>query len=216
MKTDFCAWRAGARYYVPLLVIGGLGLVLGWPGPFAWLGGVALLAGLASLGFFRDPPRPLTAQVNEAVAPADGKIVAVDELEDSAHFPGPCQRVTIFLSILDVHVNRAPLAGTVREVRFHPGLFLNALDDRSSEENESNTVLLDTAYGPVGVRQISGLIARTIVCAAKEGDSLVQGQRFGMIKFGSRTELYLPPEAEIVVERSAKVKAGRTIMARLP
>lgn len=216
MNTDFCAWRAGARYYVPLLLIGGLSLVLGWPGPFAWLGGVVLVAGLASLGFFRDPPRPLTAQVNEAVAPADGKVVAVDELEDSAHFPGPCKRVTIFLSILDVHVNRAPLAGTVREVRFHPGLFLNALDDRSSEENESNTVLLDTAHGPVGVRQIAGLIARTIVCAAEEGDSLAQGQRFGMIKFGSRTELYLSPEAEIVVEPAAKVKAGRTIMARFP
>ena len=215
MNTSFCAWRAGAPYYVPPLVIGLAGLALGWPGPWAWLGGLVLLAGLAALGFFRDPPRVISAEPNEAIAPADGKVVAVDELEDSPHYPGPCRRVTIFLSILNVHVNRAPLAGTIREIRFHPGLFLNALDDRSSEENESNTVLMDTVHGPVAVRQIAGLIARTIVCAAKEGDSLAQGQRFGMIKFGSRTELYLPPGAEIVVEPSHKVQAGRTIMGRL-
>ena len=216
MKTDFCAWRAGAPYYLPLLLIGVLGLILGWPGPFAWGAGVVLLAGLAALAFFRDPPRSITAKPNEAVAPADGKVVAVDELEDSPHYPGPCKRVTIFLSIFNVHVNRAPIAGTVREIRYHPGLFLNALDDRSSKDNEANTVLLDTVHGPVAVRQIAGLIARTIVCAAKEGDSLARGQRFGMIKFGSRTELYLPAEAETLVEPFARVQAGRTIVGRLP
>lgn len=216
MKRPFNAWYAGAPYYGPPLLLGIVLMIAGWGGWMAWAGGAVVLVGGYVLFFFRDPPRRVRASAEEAVAPADGKVMAVDDLEESPYYDGPCKRLVIFLSVFNVHVNRAPCAGTVDDVRYQPGLFLNALKAESSELNESNTVWMNTPHGLVAVRQISGLIARRIVCCAEPGDALAQGERFGMIKFGSRTELYLPPQAVMQVSAGDNVRAGTSIVARLP
>jgi len=215
VKQPFSAWRQGAPYYAPVVVCGLVFLNFGDGGWVSWAGGLVILFGLYILFFFRDPVRAITAAENEVVSPADGTIVGIDPLEDSPHYDGPCIRVSIFLSVFNVHVNRAPFSGSVRSIDYKPGQFLNAMNPASSERNESNTVRLDTQHGLMTVRQISGLIARRIVCAASAGDTLAKGQKFGMIKFGSRTELYLAPTAEIVVAMREKVRAGATCIARM-
>ncbi|HIJ74058.1 MAG TPA: phosphatidylserine decarboxylase family protein, partial [Candidatus Hydrogenedentes bacterium] len=150
----------------------------------------------------------------EAVAPADGVVVGIEDLDECPHYDGPCRRLSIFLSILDVHINRAPLEGIVRQIDYWPGKFHNAMKAESSECNESNAVWLDTAHGLVTVRQISGAIARSIVCVPSVGDRLGPGQKFGMIKLGSRTELCLPLDATICVKMKQKVRAGTSVVAR--
>ncbi len=214
MKRTFNAWYTGAPFYGPLCAGGLLMLVFGWGTWIAWVGAVVLLLGIYALFFFRDPRRRVRASADEAVAPADGKVMAVDELEESPYYDGPCVRLIIFLSLFNVHVNRAPCAGVVEDVRYQPGLFLNALRAESSELNESNTLWMNTAHGVVAVRQISGMVARRIVCYAQPGDELAQAERFGMIRFGSRTELYLPPRAIMQVSAGDNVRAGASIVAR--
>jgi len=188
----------GVWYYGPVLGIGVLFLVLG----------------LGMLLFFRDFPREITAQPNEVVSPADGTVVAIEELNETPHYDGPCLRVSIFMSVFNAHVNRAPFDAVVREVRYAPGYFVNAMKSEASQVNESNALWLDTAKGPITVRQISGAVARRIVCPMRPGLKLVKGEKFGMIKFGSRVELYLPVGTEICVKLNQKVFAGTTIMAR--
>jgi phosphatidylserine decarboxylase len=214
----FSAWKVGAVYYAPALLLGlvCLYLVIRGHKP-AWIGVAIFVAyGLFSLFFFRDPPRTVTAQQSEVVSPADGAVVAIEDLEETPYYQGPCRRISIFLSILSVHVNRAPFDGTVRDVQLRPGRFKNAMKPETSDVNESNTVWLDTPRGPMTVRQIAGAVARRIVCVAGVGDGLAKGEKFGMIKFGSRTELYLPREAEIRVKVKDNVWAGTTIVARFP
>ena len=140
--------------------------------------------------------------------------VVVDDLETCPYYDGPCKRIAIFLSLFNVHVNRSPVSGTVYRIEYKPGAFKPAMKTEASELNESNTLYMDSDQGRVTVRQISGLVARRIVCAAEEGQNLELGQKFGMIKFGSRTELYLPPDSEICVTLGEKVKAGTSIVAR--
>lgn len=216
--NGFSAWKEGAIHYVPtiLLSLGCLYLASrGYRG--AWVG-VAVFGfyGLFSLFFFRDPPREIVASPEELVAPADGTVVGIEELSDTPHFDGPCKRVSIFLSVMNVHVNRSPIDGTVKDVRYQEGKYKNAMRADSSQLNESNAVWLETPRGPMTVRQISGAVARRIVCRCKPGDALKKGERFGMIKLGSRTELYLPPTAEVCVRMKQKVRAGKTIIARFP
>jgi phosphatidylserine decarboxylase len=141
-------------------------------------------------------------------------VAAVEELEETPHYKGPCRRISIFLSIFSVHVNRAPFDGTIQDIRRKHGGFLIATKPEASERNESNDVWLETPRGPMTVRQITGVVARRIVCRAKVGDTLAKGEKFGMIKFGSRTELYLPRSAEVCVTASDKVKAGTSVVAR--
>lgn len=212
MTKSFSAWRQGARYYGPLLAVGAGSLLLG----HGWVAAPLLAAGACVLGFFRDPSRAITAGPGEIVCPADGTIVGVEQLDASPHYDGPCLRIAIFLSVFNVHVNRAPADGAVTAIDYRPGLFLNALKERSSEANESNAVHMQTAHGPMTVRQISGAIARRIVCIPEVGEHLAKGERFGMIQFGSRTELFLAPSAEALVKPKQKVKAGTTIVARFP
>lgn len=164
--------------------------------------------------FFRDFPRAITASENEVVSPADGTIVAIEDLEETPHYDGPTRRVSIFLSILSAHVNRAPYEGAVTHVEYAPGKFKNAMNPESSRVNESNAVWFNTPRGPMTVRQISGAVARRIVCPAAPGMNLEKGEKFGMIRFGSRTELYLPPGTEVCVKLKDKVYAGSTVMAR--
>lgn len=196
-----------------------LGLLLLIFTRYGWLraaGAVILLLGVYALFFFRDPHRVIQAAENEIVSPADGTIVGIETLPESPFYDGPCKRISIFLSLFNVHVNRAPDNGTIVDITYKPGEFLNAADTASSTRNEANTVRLDTPHGPMTVRQIAGLIARRIVCPVKPGAKLSKGEKFGMIRFGSRTELYLPATAEPCVGMRQKVKAGETIVARMP
>ena len=166
--------------------------------------------------FFRDPQRSFTPSPNILVAPADGKVVAIDSLEHHPYIGGKAIKVSIFLSILDVHVNRNPAEGTVEYVRYNPGKFLAAYKDKASEVNEQTEIGIITTGGEkIVVKQIAGLIARRIVCRLTEGAKVSAGARFGMIRFGSRTDLIVPAASEISVRLGDHVYGGRTIMGCL-
>lgn len=175
----------------------------------AWLGGLA---------FFRDPERTVPSGSDLLVAPADGLVVETASLEHQDDLGGPARRISIFLSVFDVHINRSPCAGTVKSVQYKPGRFLDARNQDSGKLNEVNVVVIDAAdgSGPVVVRQIAGLIARRIVCDVKPGDVVAGGQRIGLIKFGSRTELVVPAGSAwtAAVKVGDRVRGGVTIMAR--
>ena len=205
--------------------------IMGWPllllsaipayfGPwFSLLGLGPLVVYGWLLYFFRDPTRHVPEGDGVIVAPADGKVVDVTELPHDEYVGGPAMRIGIFLSIFNVHINRAPCAAQVIELRYHPGLFLNALNPDSAERNESLWIALEGTAAPyrrIVVRQIAGLIARRIVCAARPGQALTAGEKFGMIKLGSRTELILPlsPDLTVEVRPGDKIQAGATVMAR--
>ncbi len=208
MSPGFSAWREGSRFYLPLLLVGGVLSLVGTPFGWWYVGTPVAALGAFALYFFRDPPRAIPSDAQGIVCPADGAIVGIEDLEETPHYDGPCRRVSIFLSVLDVHVNRAPASGTIRKILYAPGQFKNAMRPETTETNESNAVWMDTEFGPVTVRQISGAIARRIVCVSKAEERLEKGQKFGMIKLGSRTELYLPPDTDICVKLKDKVKAG--------
>lgn len=206
------------REEVLIVLIGGVttALIAYWFGYWALVPGVLALALLA---FYRDPVRRPPAGDNLILAPADGKLV---EITRDAEAPGGRRvlRIMIFLSVFNVHINRAPCAGRVTAVEYRPGEFRNALRADANTRNECNTLTLDPAAplpGPVRVRQIAGVLARRIVCAAKIGDRLTAGERFGMIKLGSRTEVCLAEDAgwEIVAAVGDRVHAGVTVLARL-
>lgn len=177
-----------------------------------------LVFGFLIVWFFRDPPRRIPAAPGLVVAPADGVVVAIDEIEHDEFLGGPAVRIGIFLSIFNVHINRAPVAGRVIGVRYRRGKFLNALRPESARENEQMEIRMQETAAPYRryiVRQITGAIARRIVCTLKPGDEIARGFPFGMIKLGSRTELVLPREAalKIVTKIGDAVRAGSTIFA---
>ena len=187
-----------------------LAYALGLKGVGSALAGSPFAAlGLFSAWFFRDPDRAAPSGEGVVLAPADGRIVAVRESE-----AGPS--LAIFLNVFDVHVNRAPVAGSVKEVAYRRGGFRAAFDERAGEENERNDLVLSSDAGEVRVRQIAGLIARRIVCRVRPGDRLAAGERFGLIRFGSRTDLRLPPGGEIFVQVGDRVRGGETIVGRMP
>jgi phosphatidylserine decarboxylase len=186
-----------------------------WP-PLAWL----LVLGTAYVAyFFRDPPRVTPLRDGLIVAPADGRISAVERVRPPAELglgDEPRLRVSIFLSVFDVHINRSPVAGRITRSVYVPGSFLNAALDKASEENERRALVITTAGGAeIGVVQIAGLIARRIVTFAKEGDSVGIGERFGLIRFGSRVDLYLPPGQGVLVAVGQRAVGGETVMADL-
>ena len=169
---------------------------------------VSLILLVFTISFFRDPTAKVPADEKLIVAPATGKIVEIGPV-------GETTRVAIFLSVFDVHVQRAPIAGTIKRVQYQAGKFLDVRDPNSSSQNEYRLIEMETADGyRVSVRQIAGLIARRIVGWADEGTQLAKGERFGMIRFGSRVELYLPPGADVVAEVGEYAKGGETILAR--
>jgi phosphatidylserine decarboxylase len=171
------------------------------------------LAGF-TLFFFRDPHRTVPEEPSAVVSPADGTITEIAEVEEDSYLGSRARKVGIFLSLLSVHLNRAPYSGKVEYLKYRPGRFLNAGNLESSKVNESNAIGIAAEKCKILLRQISGVIARRIVCQLKEGDCVKTGQRFGMIKFGSRTELYVPVDSgfELRVELGQKVKAGETII----
>lgn len=191
----------------------------------AWLATLVLLplvsvllaiAILFTLYFFRDPERTPPPGENLAVSPADGLVTTVDEVEETEFLNARLRRVGIFLSVLDVHINRSPIAGEVTHSEPKPGKFLDARDPNSSLWNVSRSWVISGPVGTVLVRQITGAIARRICPWAVVGDPLARGERFGMIRFGSRTELLIPMDAEILVQVGDRVRGGETPLARMP
>jgi phosphatidylserine decarboxylase len=185
----------------------------------AWLFWPLLLVTLWSVYFFRDPPRGVPQEEGLLLAPADGLVQMVTAAVPPAELglgSEPLTRVSIFLSVFDVHINRAPCAATVDVMAYRPGKFLSANADKASEENERMGIALRRADGrTVGCVQIAGWVARRIVCTIKPGQTVAAGERFGHIRFGSRTDLYLPPGARLLVATGQRMIGGETVMAEL-
>ncbi len=188
---------------------------------FALLGLILpALLGLAStffiIYFFRDPDRTVPNGVGLVVSPADGKVVVAGTVENSIYYEGTCLKISVFMSVFNVHVNRMPCSGKVKKIIYNPGKFISANLDKASKENEQNAVYLEMEDGKeICTVQIAGLIARRIICNVQEGDVVNRGQRFGMICFGSRLDVYLPKDSKINVAVGDIVKAGTTILGEL-
>jgi phosphatidylserine decarboxylase len=206
--------RAGYPFILGGIVVAVFGLIF-WH-PIAWVG---LIFALFCLYFFRDPERVAPPRENVFLAPADGLVVSVGPAVPPAELglgPLPRPRVAIFLSVLDVHVNRMPIAGIVSRIAYRAGTFVNAALDKASEDNERNALVVTLATGQeIAVVQIAGLIARRIVCEVTEGQVVAAGARFGIIRFGSRTDLFLPEGTVPLVAVGQRMIGGETVIAAL-
>jgi phosphatidylserine decarboxylase len=202
---------------IPFIIIGialtSIFFILGW----ILLAIPLAVLTLLTIYFFRDPERKHENIAHALLTPADGKILAIERLDQGdSRFEGRVTKISIFMSIFNAHVNRAPIHGKITDISYHPGKFFSANIDKASLCNEHNLITLETeGKEKVTVVQIAGLIARRIVCWVKQGDHVKTGQRFGLIRFGSRVEIYLPPESKILVKQGDKVKAGQTILGYL-
>jgi phosphatidylserine decarboxylase len=212
--------------YTIIAIVAGLALALcagaWWAEALLWRVPLLALAvgGLVfTLYFFRDPDRtpPPEARDNGLLAPADGRVVEIVEETDSLYVDGPVQRVSIFLSPLDVHVNRVPTRGVIEYEKYRPGEYLVAWHPKASEKNERSELGLRHPSGTkVLFKQIAGAVARRIVYHLEEGDSVVAGQRFGIVKFGSRMDVVVPPHVELTVKEGEHVRAGESVMGWVP
>ena len=191
----------------------------------AWRTGSALVAVIAAViaivaawvaYFFRDPERKGDRGERLVVAPADGKVVLISEVDEPTFLHGPATRISIFMNVFSVHVNRYPVSGTVRHVRYAQGKFLNAAVEASSTDNEQMSVGVDTGRYRVLMRQIAGLVARRIITYSREGEVVAQGDRMGLIRFGSRVDVFVPPGSTINVRLGDLTTAGVTVIAELP
>jgi len=178
---------------------------------------VFFLLCLFTIWFFRNPNRTAPADEKSVLSPADGKVLKVEELVEDEILHKKIKKVSIFMNIFNVHVNRVPMSGTVRKIRYTPGKFLSANLDKASSLNERNALLVVGNDGTeIMTTQIAGLIARRIVCWVKEGMAVERGERFGLIRFGSRLEVFMPPDARVVVDKGDRVRAGETVIGYLP
>ena len=201
--------KEGYYFGVPPLVLGGAGYLLHWYAVAA----VLVFLGLFIFSFFRDPERVIPSEPGAVVSPGDGRVVVVTQ-EENAGRPG--KRVSIFLAVWNVHVNRSPAAGTITKMEYRPGKFLAAMRERASVENEQNVFTLSTDAGELVFRQIAGLIARRVVSWKKAGEKVARGERIGLVRFGSRVDLWVPEDAEILVREGENVKGGSSVLARWP
>lgn len=199
-------------YIYGLSLLAAAALVAWATGSWAWAIAPVLLA-VFFLWFFRDPHRTIPAGEGLVVSPGDGLVTETVRIEMP---DGPRQRISIFLSVFDVHVNRAPMGGVVSRVRYQKGKYLNAMNPASADQNEQNAVTVAGDGCEVTFKQIAGLLARRIVCNVREGDRVERGQRVGLIKFGSRVDVLLPEEAELRVKKGQRVKGGASVLAALP
>ena len=182
-----------------------------------WPAIVGLVVIFCICGFFRDPDRVVPNVEGAVVSPADGKIIEVTAMEDDRFYHGRCMKISIFMSVFNVHVNRIPHGGTVKRIDYHPGKFFCASLDKASCDNERNAVFVETEQGKlICFVQIAGLIARRIISGLQVGDKVVRGRRFGMICFGSRLDVYLPEDVKVDVSVGDKVNAGTSILGYLP
>jgi phosphatidylserine decarboxylase len=199
--------KEGYYFGVPPLVLGGVCFFLHWNVAAA----VLVLLALFIFSFFRDPERVIPSEPGAVVSPGDGRVVVVTD-EENAGRPG--KRVSIFLAVWNVHVNRSPAAGTITKMEYRPGKFLAAMRERASVENEQNVFTLSTEAGEMVFKQIAGLIARRVVSWKKVGDKVARGERIGLVRFGSRVDVWVPKEAEILVKLGENVKGGASVVAR--
>ncbi|MFO1109032.1 MAG: phosphatidylserine decarboxylase [Bradyrhizobium sp.] len=189
-------------------------LILFWIwAPLGWIGTV--LTVWCAL-FFRDPVRVTPVRDGVVVSPADGRISMITQVPPPAELglgDRPLTRISVFMSVFNCHVNRAPVTGRIEKIAYRPGAFINAELDKASEDNERNSLVIGTAQGRIGVVQIAGLVARRIVCFSKEGQAIGAGERFGLIRFGSRLDVYLPDGAKPLVSVGQTAIAGETVLA---
>jgi phosphatidylserine decarboxylase len=212
--------REGYPFIGAGLVLAALGWT-GWATGFGGLFGQVLAAVLTVLAlfilwFFRDPERVDPVEEGLVLAPGEGRVILVGEADEPTYLRGPARKVSIFLSVFDVHVQRAPVAGTVEHYVYSPGAYAVAWADKASEDNEQASLGLATPHGRVLVRQIAGLVARRIVTYPSQGQSVERGERIGLIRFGSRVDLFIPLEWEITCAVGDRAVAGRTVLARQP
>ena len=178
--------------------------------------GVALAVLVLILQFFRNPKRAVQFNLNEIIAPVDGKVVVIEEVEEKEYFQGKRKQVSIFMSPLNVHVTRYPVSGVIQYSKYHPGKYLVAWHPKASEENERTTIVIKTPkFGDILYRQIAGALARRIVNYVKKGDKAIQGADAGFIKFGSRVDLFLPLDCIVTVGLNQKVVGAKTVIATL-
>ncbi len=178
---------------------------------------IGLAATFGICGFFRDPDRVTPVKAGAVVSPADGRVVVAGKVAGGPGFSEECTKVSIFMSVFNVHVNRIPEAGRIERIRYQPGTFVPADRSEASLRNEHNAVTLETDDGrKICFVQVAGLIARRIICSIQPGERVLRGQRFGMICFGSRLDVYLPPDISLAVSVGDRVKAGATILGCLP
>ena len=208
---------------IPMLIIGfSLVLLSGFvlQNVWSWISAIlGIIIILFTLWFFRDPQRSIPSSAisdhSIIIAPADGKIVEIIEMEEKEFFKGKARQISIFLSPLDVHVNRSPVSGTVEFYRYMQGDYMVAWHPKASELNEQSRIGVQNEFGKVFFKQITGVLARRIVCTVKQGDVLATGEQIGMMKFGSRMDIILPLDAEIIVHKDERTRGGETIIARL-
>ncbi|MEQ8174457.1 MAG: phosphatidylserine decarboxylase family protein [Syntrophomonadaceae bacterium] len=210
MKHDSLIAREG---WIFIAIPGLIAIILCFTDYYLWSSLFWFLA-LFCVFFFRNPRRVATGNKNLVFAPADGRVLEVRRVEENRYMQGEALLIRIFLSLFNVHINRVPLTGKVEWIEKREGLFISAYKPEASEKNACNYLGMMSEYGKVLVIQITGLVARRIVCWAKPGQTFETGERFGLIRFGSCTELYLPLSAEPMVKPGDKVKGGETVVAR--
>ncbi len=202
--------KDGFIFILPLLIITVLMFLIS----FYWTTAIFGLGFLFVTWFFRDPERRIPNEPNVIVSPADGKITEI--VTENEPINGElCKRVTIFLSVFNVHVNRVPIEGTIEDIRYNPGKFLAAFNPKASMDNEQNLILINNGRTHIFVKQIAGLIARRIVCWPKKGDHYESGQRYGLIRFGSRVDNLLPENTKLSITCGDKVSGGKSIIGYL-
>jgi len=203
----------GWLFIVPTIVLTVAAFLIQW-----WIAGAVLILALVFLlNFFRDPHRTGSERLIDVLSPADGTVVQIKDIPDGEIFDGLTKQVSIFMSVFDVHVNRAPISGKIIHYRYLPGKKIAAFSEKSSTDNEQNLIVIEDNHGGrLAFKQIAGLLARRIVFDKKEGDAVARGERVGMIKFGSRVDIFFPADVIIKVKMREKVKVGLTIIAELP
>jgi len=201
--------KEGYYFGIPPLAVGVLFFLLHWVAAATMLA----LLGLFCFSFFRDPERVIPSDPGAIVSPADGRVVVIT---DEAHAGIPGKRISIFLAVWNVHVNRTPASGTITRLDYQPGKFLAAMRAEASAQNEQNIFTLATDHGEIVFKQIAGYVARRVVAWKKIGDTVARGQRIGLVRFGSRADVWLPASANIVVKLGDHVAGGSSILAFLP
>lgn len=203
----------GWIFIIPVIILAAVAILMQYWVTAIILGAVAAFL----LNFFRDPHRAGSERHVDVLSPADGTVVLIKDIADGEVWPGLTKQISIFMSVFDVHVNRSPIAGKIVHYRYNAGRKIPAMSHKSSTDNEQNLIVMtDNRGATLAFKQIAGLLARRIVFDKKEGDEVARGERIGMIKFGSRVDLFLPPAASILVKIGDKPRVGLTVIAEIP
>jgi phosphatidylserine decarboxylase len=201
----------GWPFIIPLSIVTGLLFAFGWKNTAF----VSLVLTLFVLFFFRDPDRTVPGAQGIVVSPADGKVIVIKDIYEPTYLKQEVKQISIFLSVFNVHVNRAPIGGAVEAVTYNPGKFHVASVDKASLDNEQSAMIIASGKDKILVKQIAGLIARRIICYARPGDTIKTGERYGLIRFGSRVDLFLPKTAEIKVKLGDRVRGAQDVIGVL-